>query len=201
MVRIKKFARKSDGTTSEMWTIGPLSWGLYSRKIVSPDGTTRGIIDEIQRVSSFKMRQAKVALLRSRLSHPPPNCLYNGMTPNGQDVQLGLRVYNNIEESPGERRVFSFAPDLGCEVVASVTEQLVNGIYKKDMEERLVYFAAGEPSNELFADWSFYKESTLTQLKSSALLTRGVTQCDKCDSSLPALDALHEEFMQKNKLP
>lgn len=198
--KVHKKARRSDGTTAELDSVGNVDWNLFARKVTTLDGEAHGIIDALQMVSSYKMRQKELQLLRYRLQTPPVDCVFEGMQHVTQEMYGQVLLDVNTEDlGNGLRATDRLAPKLGCEVIASDLDKLVGGVYEPVTEEHIVSLVIGQPNADLFGPWGLYRESKLSDMKRAAFVSRGVsqTECDKCDSGLKRMDQRHEQYMDE----
>lgn len=150
--KIHKKARKSDGTTAEMDSVGKLDWGLFARKVTTLDGEAHGIMDALQMVSSYRTRQNELELLRYRLRTPPAGCVFETMQ-HVKEEKYGDIVLDVNVEYPGNglRATDRLASKLGCEVIASDLDKLIDGVYIPVTEEHIVSLSIGDPNEDLFA--------------------------------------------------
>lgn len=171
----KLMARRSDGSTAEVSRKGPI-WGASVRSVTLMSGATFHAFDLVNLKTSWKRDPAELAALKQRLTNPSPDCLYRPdaklvgrETLFGQEL-LVLQVMMNgvavFDAKPSNfRETHWIAPQLGCESLQwRLEEQLPNGSYKLQTDERLISLEIKEPDPAFFDPSENYEEALPSEI-------------------------------------
>lgn len=157
-------ARRSDGSTAEVTTKGPI-WSASMRKVTFMSGSTVSVFDFISAKTTFQMKPQELAVLKQKLTNSPVDCIYRG---DAQiiDRQILFGQQFIVQQhllSPSSRqqvRVTEWlAPQLGCEHLGYRTEvEQPDGSYKLQTEARLVSLEMKEPPPAFFDPAANFEE-------------------------------------------
>jgi hypothetical protein len=192
--RYKVSARRSDGSTAQVETVGPLSGGQTARRVTFLDGRSLSLVDALRLRSTWPMRRPEeVAALRARLSEPPANC----MPPieSGNTTLLGTENLNGenvavIQSSEGGYRLTRWvAPRLGCEPLQYRSEKLSqDGAATLTVEAKAVSLVLAEPDPRLFDVGSDYEETLPSIVQSRSVTQAGLEESQELKDSGRILD-------------
>jgi len=113
---VRTVARRSDGTTARIGSVGPVDWGFTLKKITFMDDRSVTVSDLLMARTTLPRMQLETATPKRMLTTPPPDC----RTSRAQ-VMLGNALILNyrvaiVQLDVGRRRLVSWnALDLGCE--------------------------------------------------------------------------------------
>lgn len=163
-------ARRSDGTMVYINSMGPLSKGLYSRKIKYMDGGVVSLVDALRIKESWPPRSDEdTAFHRKMVLHPPSNCVFGGETLiREHDVILGHdadmiehMALSNVKTTSWQ------APDLACtQLQYRVEERQPDGSYKLTSMQKPVSLQLKEPDSRLFEGGQDYTELRPSEMDS-----------------------------------
>ena len=109
-------ARRSDGTTALIGSVGRIAWDQMLKKITFMDGRSVMLSDLIASRTSLRSLNEEIAFLKKLLTAPPPDCRLSVRDVFlGNDTVLNHRVAVVQREEDPIRIVSWKAPDLGCE--------------------------------------------------------------------------------------
>lgn len=147
-------ARRSDGATANVATVGLIEWGTTTRKVTYPDGIWASVYDMIAAKTTWHMHPVALASMKQRLQNPPADCVFKTEgNPRfiRNETLLGHQVAIIQTLTSTERGTFWRAPDLGCEELQFRYEAIQSdGSFKLFSEERLISLKIGEPEPRLF---------------------------------------------------
>lgn len=142
-------ARRSDGTTSDMRSIGPVSSPRYAREVTFLDGRSLTLFEAINVKSTWPRKSdQEIGALTARLTMSPPDCGANGLYKLlGFGAIMGQEVATLQHVVAGKYRVTRWmAPKLGCEDLYYQSETInSNGSFTISAEEKTSQFVLGEP--------------------------------------------------------
>lgn len=189
--KTKTVARRSDGSTALIETVGPLSGGQTARKITFLDGRALSLIDALRVKSTWPARRPEeIALLKARLAGAHRDCVPSRSATllafeklNGEDVAI-------IQSSDGGYRLTRWlAPRLGCEALRYRSEKLhEDGSATLAADARAVSFIPGEPDPRLFDLGNAYEEALPSTVQSRSLLQAGVEETEDLKDKARKLD-------------
>jgi hypothetical protein len=195
----KTVARRSDGTTALIESVGPLAWNQYGRKITFLNGRSVSLVNLIRSKSTWPRKsESQVALLKSRLTNPPENCKSQaGEELVGSDVIAGepvsiLQVAIPLprgtsgtatccggEPIVAKRLTMWLAPRLGCECLQYHVEGVrPDGTSKLIVDGGPAQIVFGEPDSHWFDEGSDYTEATPSEIQTRFLEKVGVQKDD-----------------------
>lgn len=171
-------ARRSDGATSGINSMGPLAKGVYVRTIQFLDGSRVELADSLKSKTTWPPSEAQAAIERAKILHPPQNCVFTGdtlvsegTTLLGQKVAVVEQTYLN-----GPRFTEWRAPALGCqELQARSEDPRPDGSYKLVTETGAVSLRLVEPDPALFDTGQGYAELKPSVMESAILTSFGET--------------------------
>ncbi|HET7183048.1 MAG TPA: hypothetical protein VFI82_00075 [Terriglobales bacterium] len=111
-------ARRSDGSTVKIATVGRIEWGTTTRKITHTTGVWASVYDLIEAKTTWQMHPAELAALKERLRNPPVDCVFQTAgNPSfvRNDIVLGHELAVIQTSTATERGTFWRARNLGCE--------------------------------------------------------------------------------------
>jgi hypothetical protein len=158
-------ARRSDGTTVQVESIGPPVEGLRIRKVLSTDGRAVSLIDKYGLKTSWPvLADPDAASLVRRLTDPPASCVSGSGadTVVRHDVAQGqdIEVVQEVLDNKGVLTMWKM-PQFACEELYYSNEKAqADGSISLDLEKTTVKFVAGEPSQDLFTVNANYVESS-----------------------------------------
>jgi hypothetical protein len=174
-------ARRSDGTTASIETVGPLSGGQTARKITFLDGRSLSLMDAFRVKSTWPTRTSQeIAALKAALTASPKDCIppgSRGITLLGFEQMSGVDVA--VIQSPvgGYRLTRWVAPRLGCEALRYRSERLLqDGSAVVQAAANPVSFVLGEPDARLFDLSGNYEEALPSTILSRSLAQAGVEE-------------------------
>lgn len=164
----KTVARRSDGTTAEIGSVGRLAWGAHGRRLTLMGSTSLTLLDLVRnKIVRFTTRRREMAFLKEQLVHPRQDCAYYGGTFLGNDVVMGEPVamvqFQIRPQSNGkycgvrgkyavsERLTTWWAPRLGCEELqyrVEITHR--DGSVEVETDGRPTKLDFVEPDNQYF---------------------------------------------------
>ena len=154
LVYKRLMARRQDGATASVASVGLVQWGATTRKVTFPDGMWANVYDIVGAKTTWHMNSVSLAALKARLQNPPANCVFNTegnptFLRNEQLLGHSVAVIQTVTKT--ERGTFWRAPDLACEELQFRYESLQgDGSYKVASEERLITLNVGSPDSRLF---------------------------------------------------
>ena len=151
----KVVARRSDGSTAEVSSKGPI-WSASMRKVAFMNGSTVSVFDFISARSSFQMKPQELAELKRKLNNSPADCVYRSdaqiidrQTLFGQQVIVQQHLININQEQM--RATEWLAPKLGCEQLGYRYEvKQPDGSFKLQTDGRLISLEMKEPGAAFF---------------------------------------------------
>lgn len=209
--RAKAVARKSDGTTAVVESIGLLEWDQYSRKVTFLNGKSFSVVDAIQMKSTWPpMAVSDLAHIKTLLTNPRTDCAYSG-TVVGSDIVLGepvtaLRLSINLQRGStatpgtsstccggklvaGERVTTWLAPRLGCESLQYQVEVIhPDGSLETAVEGRPIRLDYQEPDAHWFNEPASYTEAAPSVIQSKLLEQMGIQEDDSLQGEGQNLD-------------
>ena len=160
------FARRSDGATVRVESIGPLKLGLTGRRITFMDGRSMTVVDAFRTKTTWPpVRPQALASFNARRLRGTPNCVRSPEeTVLALDRLAGQNVVvirSELPQGPVLRRETDWrAPDLGCQTLTyRVEDQKPDGSWWLRTEGKLVSLRLEEPDAKLFDDGASYTEA------------------------------------------
>jgi hypothetical protein len=177
--------RGRDGTTYSTLT-QPGQRGRV-RRIEAPGGRLVLIQDTIRSITTTWLSKQEVVARRAALLTPPPRCLKDGETVDGEEVLLGhkaIRIASAVPGGQGARYLYWRLPGFACAEVQMLvqTPGLAPGEWVAAMGKRLKTFVEKDPGPALYGGWKAYTERTPTQVKQELARAAGQTPetCPQC---------------------
>jgi hypothetical protein len=156
------FARRSDGASANVETVGLLSWGKTTRKVTYPDGRWVTVYDLIGAKTSWQLKPSSLARMKRLLQEPPPDCVFQTEgDPKviSTETILGQKVFVVQAASTSWRETAWRAPGLACqELKFRFESRQPDGSFKLKSEERPVGLTIGEPPPSLFDSGPSFEE-------------------------------------------
>ncbi len=157
-------ARRSDGATAVISTVGEPSSGNTVKTLTFLDGRSVVVYDPIQAKSSWHVTATRLAGLREHLLNPASDCMPEGKREGkrnviGDDLILGHKVIR-IESDLNAGRVIDWkAPDLACEALEfTFEERQSDHSLKLKTHAKAVSLDIGEPPSDIFEAGADYVE-------------------------------------------
>jgi len=157
-------ARRSDGATAVISTVGDPSSSNTVKTLTFLDGTSMVVYDPIQAKSSWHMTVTRLAGLKEHLLNPTSDCMPKEKLEGrrkviGRDVILGHTVMRIEADMSAERMVDWKAPDLACQALEfTFEERQPDGSLKLKTHEKAVSLDIGEPPSNIFDSGASYEE-------------------------------------------
>lgn len=150
----KMIARRSDGTTATIHTVGPISKGWTSRKIQYMDGRYTGIVDRVSSILRGSVDSSQLAGLKARLMNPPQNCVVDvSFRLVGNEEVFGRQLAKIVRRQPNGVHTGWYDPALGCEILqSSMEETQPDGSLKLKSRLTTVGLSMSEPDQRLFEE-------------------------------------------------
>jgi len=171
-------ARSSDGSEAIAGTqLERPELGVL-RKVILADGRAMTLVDRLSaKMSGFLSSKARAAR-NTRLTAPPPDCLFGAGSVVGKTILMGQEAMMIADQGPSRVTTSWRLPKYGCETVQMKIENrdANTGATSKYLEVKLVYFVAGEPDSKMFAAASTHQE-----MKPSEVLARGEAEVAQRD--------------------
>jgi hypothetical protein len=171
-------ARRSDGTTVLIETVGPMNLGHTVRSVMAPDGTAVSLFDTTKVKTTWPaMSDGRAADLSRRLQASSRDC---GASPRGALMEFGnvqgQKVISFQERTESNYHTRRRALALACEELYYKNEAIQpDGSLALDLEEVTSQLILGEPDSRLFSINADYPETrpseALTKLVSALGLT------------------------------
>lgn len=146
-------ARRSDGSTAEVFTMGPHLL-LSARTMTFMSGARLNVLDFVS-LTKWNTKPSELAALKDRLTNAPPDCLFRPFKLIRYDKLLGEHVVMVQAVYPQQvgRDYLWLAPRLGCESMKFRFETpQPDGSYKLVAESKPVSLTLGEPDPRFFFD-------------------------------------------------
>jgi len=161
--RVDVIARRSDGATAKITSLGPISLRKFTRKLTFPDGRTLTLFDHIKvRTTWPTMSDEELTAYQSHITYPPADCGANSRNTHLLRSEMigGQSTFVLQTLVPGKYRVTRWvAPALDCEELQSEAEMVAeDGSYKVSAETKLSRVLVGEPDSRLFDVGSGFEE-------------------------------------------
>jgi len=147
-------ARRSDGATARLDSVGPLDSARFLRKLLFLDGSSVTLADSVGSKTTWpQMSELEVAAMKGRLLTRLADCgvrapytILGFDTMSGQDVVIVQRII------PGRYRLTRWlAPQLGCEDLSYESEAInADGTFSISADARVSQLKLGEPEARLF---------------------------------------------------
>ncbi len=193
----KVVARRSDGTTVVVSSIGPLSSGKFVKKITFPEGRWMTVFDLIQAKTTWQMGPTGLAAFKEHMQNPPKNCLLDVEgNPHllREDVILGHKVVV-VQSDTGNGRMTEWkAPDLSCERLQFRFESRTpDGLLKLKSEGRAVSLVLGEPPDSMFETGLNYRELKPSDAQHEFFEKWGVPEDSDSKESVERLDKRYSQ--------
>ncbi len=154
-------ARRSDGTTVRIISVGPLARDVHLRELHYLDGSTVGLADFLKSKTSWPASEQQAAWLSSQMLHSAQNCVTVGETLVAERAAVldhEVAVVKRILKLGPTLTVWR-APDLGCaELQYRIEDPQPDGSYKLVTEDRAVSLKLVEPDPALFDEGRDYAE-------------------------------------------
>ena len=154
LVEKRVTARRSDGSTAEVFKMGP-HLKLSARTVTFMSGARLNVLDFVS-LTKWNTKPSELTALKDRLMNPPPDCLYRPFKLVGRDNLLGEQVvmveavYPHPVGGPGHHYLW-LAPRLGCESMKFRLEtQQPDGSYKLIAESKPISLRLGQPDPRFF---------------------------------------------------
>jgi hypothetical protein len=191
------FARRSDGTTVEVRSVGPLEAKLNVRTIRYMDGGLISIVDAMQAKEAWPPRGSRAAAFRRALAvNPPSTCTFGkeDTVLNDGSVISGQRVDVVRHDAVGGVRITEWrAPELGCTALQATVEQVQSdGSYKLLSQREFVTLQLAEPDPNLFKTEQHYTELGPSQFARDIRERLGYSTPGPAETSAADFDAQYE---------
>lgn len=173
------FARRSDGATVRVESVGPLKLGLTGRMISFTDGRSLSLVDAFKMKTTWPpVPPGLLARFNAERWSASPNCLRmageelaGDGTITGQNVVVVRETVGLIMRRETDWR----APGLGCQNLAyKVEDQNPDGSWRLRTEGRLVKLKLGEPDPKLFDEGADYTEAKASEVYRKILEMQGI---------------------------
>jgi hypothetical protein len=198
--RAEVVARRSDGATARITSLGPLTAPGYFRKVDFLDGRSVTLIDSIKAKSTWPtMGRRELSALSQKITQAPADCgvhtpyaLLRFDSLDGQDVVVAEGVI-----AKRYRLTRWLAPKLGCEDLYYKSEALsTDGTSSVSSEARVSDLTLGEPDPSLFDLGVEYKEMKPSQAQDLLLKRIGLSlsppEAQGARTEAKQADALYE---------
>jgi hypothetical protein len=154
-------ARRSDGTTATVESVGPLASPRFVRKLAFLDGRVLSLVDSMRIKSTGpRLSEEEAGSLIQSLTVPSPDC--GAKTPEllRHDTYSGQEVAVIQSLIPNKYRVTYWrAPKLGCEALYYTTEEIhADGTFTLVSEAKTSRLVLGDPDPRLFDLGEAYEE-------------------------------------------
>jgi hypothetical protein len=163
------------------------------RRVDFPDGVVGMMVDELKAKATGRLSPRRVAARKLHLLNPPPNCAWKGHTVDGEEILFGHRAVRLIMQPGSDSlwRAITWAfPDFNCVTLQVVRQERagVGADWRTTGGLRLISFAAIDPEEGVFSNWSRYEEMKPSELKRRAALHAGLTpqSCPACFAGDPS---------------
>jgi hypothetical protein len=202
-------SRRSDGTMVRVGTLFGsvgLAVGETARNIEFPDGATYRVLDGIKAFVRYApASEETLAVRKTMLADPPPNCVAKGDTFLDFESIQGLQVAKLAwpDLLPQRRRVTTWAaPSLGCETVQSLAQQSESdGSLQTTGELKLVSISYAEPAAALFEVPAGYLRLTPSEAMRKEAARLGVPWTSDSQQIAERQDAAYKLGWQKSSRP
>jgi hypothetical protein len=190
-------ARRSDGASAVISTVGDPSSGSTLKTLNFLDGTMVEVYDPIQAKSSWHMAAIRLAGLKERLLNPASDCMPKEKLEGtrkvlGRDVILGHAVIRIEADSSDGRLVDWKAPDLACETVEfTFEERQPDGSLKLKAHERAVSLDIGEPPPDVFDSGANYEEMKPSEAQARYFRKLGIPEDPATKQSAKRSDTIY----------
>jgi len=157
-------ARRSDGATAEISTVGEPSSGNTVKTLTFLDGRAVVVYDPIQAKSSWHITTARLAALKEHLLNSASDCMPREKREGkrsviGDDVVLGHKAIRIQSDLSSGRIIDWKAPDLACETLEfTFEERQPDRSLKLKTHEKAVSLDIGEPPSNMFDSGADYAE-------------------------------------------
>lgn len=161
----KIIARRSDGTTCTIASAGPVERGWNSRKIQYMDGRYTGVVDLISSVFKSSINSNELAGLKSRLTNPPANCVFDpSFRMSGREQLFGRSLVKIVTDTPQRVYTMLLEPAFGCERLQETVEtKQSDGSLQLLSRTYIVGLKVGEPDQSLFDEPVAFQQSFSVQ--------------------------------------
>jgi hypothetical protein len=175
-------ARRSDGATAVISTVGEPSSGNTVKTLTFLDGKSVVVYDPIQAKSSWHITAARLAGLKEHLLNSASDCMPEGKREGkqgviGDDVILGHKVIRIGSDLSTGRVVDWKAPDLTCETLEfTFEEHQPDGSLKLKTHEKAVSLDIGEPPSDIFDSGADYAEMKPSEAQARYFQKVGISE-------------------------
>jgi|HubBroStandDraft_6_1064221.scaffolds.fasta_scaffold00142_2 hypothetical protein len=191
-------ARRSDGATAVISTVGDLSLGYTIKTLTFLDGTSITVYDPIRTKSSWHVTTQRLAQLKEHLLlHPAPDCMPEGVREGpvrilGDDLILGHKVIQ-VESKFGSGRLIEWdAPDLACKTLEfRFEERQPDGSLKIKTHEKAISLDIGEPPSSIFDVGADYQEMKPSEAQARYFQKAGVPEDTASKQSAQQADIVY----------
>jgi hypothetical protein len=144
---VETLARRSDGATVRVMSVGPQGLGRFTRELSFPDGKSVMVFDSIEAKVTWPVQDP-----RFRRSDAPATCVSDPSAHLLRRDKIENQDVEVIERAAGSYRLtVSVAPKLGCENMGVKSEAMrPDGSFKLASETKTTKLAIGEPDPRLF---------------------------------------------------
>lgn len=194
-------ARQSDGTSVFVSNLGPLSWGVTSRRVAYMDGRSVTFIDSLGAQTTWpEISKQQLASMKEQMLKPEANCVGAGETFLGYGRVLS-QVTSTVRETPlsgpdsgTTRLTYSRAMGLSCQSLEYTAERkLPDHSWKLVTEGRAVSLSLKEPDRRLFEGDSKYLELKPSQMQMRLLKKMGIPEDEKMRKQIESLDEVYSK--------
>ena len=187
-------ARRADGATATISTVGKPSSGNTVKNLIFLDGTSILVYDPIQAKSTWHIHATRLAGLKEHLFNPAADCMPEGKREGerkgiGDDVVLGHKVVR-IDSNLSSGRVIDWkAPDLACEALAfTFEERQPDGSLKLRTHVKAVSLDLREPPSDIFDSGAEYVEMKPSEAQARYFQKVGVQEDEASKQSAQQSD-------------
>lgn len=161
-------ARRSDGTTVELNSVGDPSLGIDARRITYGDGRSVSMVDAVGAKTTWpKPPDEDVLELHRLLLNPPSNCVFEGEIFEGSATVLGhpVKVVKSLR-LPGKTVTEWRAPDLACyRLQYRLEAKQQDSSLILEAEGKAQSLTMGDPDAALFNDGATYAERKPSEIQ------------------------------------
>lgn len=191
---MRAIARRSDGTTVLLQSVGPIDSGHTMRKITFMDGRAITVSDLLRTRTTIRQLNEEIAFLRKMLVDPPQDCRTSGQVFLRRESILGQNVAVWQLDVANRRITIWQAPALGCELLQYRSEiKQADGSFQTEAEARPVLFRLGEPDPAVFDPKSDYDEMKPSEVQRRVLEKMGLPADSVDQRQTEKLDQLYRE--------
>lgn len=174
-------ARRSDGATAYVESVGPQGSTATVRKLTYLDGTSLSLFDSLKLKTTWKpMSNSAVAALQKQVLSPPADCSPGQPFSFLRNDQVGgypVAVLQGILRTT--YRITRWAsPQFGCEDL-HYTSEIVDSegaVVMLSLETTMTSLTAGDPDPQLFDPGASYEEVTPSQAEAALLASLNIQE-------------------------